>query len=117
PIAAIICNHSRRVLLVTLRPTVHLPLEVRCNMSGGNSRARVRLRQDQAFAFKLNLVLTAGEPCASSRGAHAGTATPGFVPRYSGSGSGARGASMGSMDPLRRVPRARKLVQEPELQP
>src|SRR5437016_8020974 len=27
PIAAIICNHSRRVLLVTLRLTVHPPLE------------------------------------------------------------------------------------------
>src|SRR5256885_7753754 len=40
PIAAIICNHSRRVLLVTLRLTVHLPLEVRCNMSRGESRAR-----------------------------------------------------------------------------
>src|SRR5436309_2099639 len=43
PIAAIIRNHSRRVLLVTLRLTVHLPLEVRCNMSRGESRARPEL--------------------------------------------------------------------------
>src|SRR5205809_2600478 len=56
PIAAIICNHSRRVLLVTLRLTVHPPLEVRCNMSRGESRARVRLRQDQAFVLELNAV-------------------------------------------------------------
>src|SRR6266566_5186182 len=55
PIAAIICNHSRRVLLVTLRLTVHPPLEVRCNMSRGESRARVRLRQDQAFVFELDV--------------------------------------------------------------
>src|SRR6266571_1247826 len=55
PIAAIICNHSRRVLLVTLRLTVHPPLEVRCNMSWGESRARVRVLQDQAFVFELDL--------------------------------------------------------------
>jgi len=38
--AAIICNHSRRVLLVTLRFTVHLSLELRCNMSREESTAR-----------------------------------------------------------------------------
>src|SRR6266581_8251754 len=55
PIAAIICNHSRRVLLVTLRLTVHPPLEVRCNMSRGEARARVRVLQDQAFVFELDV--------------------------------------------------------------
>src|SRR3989441_626839 len=78
PIAAIICNHSRRVLLVTLRLTVHPPLEVRCNMSRGESRARVRLRQDQAFVlehwssppvlFLHALVLTPCPPLPSGEG-------------------------------------------------
>src|SRR5437870_7126686 len=58
PIAATICNHSRRVLLVTLLLTVHLPLEVRCNMSRLHSRARVRLRQDQPFVFELDVRLS-----------------------------------------------------------
>src|SRR5213083_3561717 len=58
PIAAIICNHSRRVLLVTLPLTVHLPLEVRCNMSRVHSRARVRLRQDQPLVFELDVRLS-----------------------------------------------------------
>src|SRR5437773_758189 len=58
PIAAIICNHSRRVLLVTLPLTVHLALEVRCNMSRVHSRARVRLRQDQPLVFELDVRLS-----------------------------------------------------------
>src|SRR5213083_995477 len=49
PIAAIICNHSRRVLLVTLLLTVHLSLEVRCNMSRGEARARPEPAQSPAL--------------------------------------------------------------------
>src|SRR5213076_1735694 len=52
PIAAIICNHSRRVLLVTLRLTVHLPSRVAVEYVPGGVEGKVHLRQDQAFVLE-----------------------------------------------------------------
>src|SRR5207247_7817937 len=52
PIAAIICNHSRRVLLVTLRLTVHLPSRVAVQYVPGGVEGKVHLRQDQAFVLE-----------------------------------------------------------------
>src|SRR3989442_8347252 len=43
PIAAIICNHSRRVLLVTLRLTVHLPSRVAVQYVRGALEGKVHL--------------------------------------------------------------------------
>src|SRR5436190_14757140 len=52
PIAAIICNHSRRVLLVTLRLTVHLLSRVAVQYVPGGVEGKVHLRQDQAFVLE-----------------------------------------------------------------
>src|SRR5436190_21917357 len=52
PIAAIICNHSRRVLLVTLRLTVHLLSRVAVQYVPGGVEGKVHLRQDQALVLE-----------------------------------------------------------------
>src|SRR5881392_3877571 len=52
PIAAIICNHSRRVLLVTLRLTVHLLSRVAVQYVPGRVEGKVHLRQHQAFVLE-----------------------------------------------------------------
>src|SRR6266568_256149 len=43
PIAAIVCNHSRRVLLVTLRLTVHLPSRGAVQYVPGGVEGKVHL--------------------------------------------------------------------------
>src|SRR5437667_7216058 len=115
PIAAIICNHSRRVLLVTLLLKVHPPLEVRCNMSRGEARARyicppVAPRVLTPYLPRSG-VLTPLTPSPFGRGgalcnlpgAHAHTATTCSLARCFGLVVGTRGARMALMDCERRA--------------
>src|SRR5437899_46361 len=115
PIAAIICNHSRRVLLVTLRLTVHLPSRVAVQYVSAAQVAQAPPLPQGEGVRGVRTPFGRGGALCNLPGAHAHTATTCSLARCFGLVVGTRGASMALMDPLRRVPPGRKFTQAREL--
>src|SRR3989441_1018149 len=128
PIAAIICNHSRRVLLVTLRLTVHLPSRVAVQYVRGGVEGKVHLpprslRESSPLTSPVResspplppLPSGEGEPCATSREHMRKPQQHALRRGVSVWWSELAARAWLYMDPLRRVPPGRKFTQAREL--